>query len=168
MLWAGLVTPLSYMLIKRAEPVTDSMKPQTPNDEVTQPRAYRAGARIVMILLGILLLALFVCWCLLLPERPSSMPGGLAQRDQKEIAALCRHQTSHYAVNRLRRGEFGWFFRSTQVLFQQKIDRFIDDRDGTYRVYVVVYDKKAPDGFNPWMRHQVVKTNGHWMILRSY
>ena len=158
----------SASLVALMAPATDSMKPQTPIGEVMQLRSYRARARIVMILLGIMLLALFVCWCLLLPERPSSIPGVLAQRDQKEIAALCRRHTVHYAVNRLRRGEFGWFFRSTQVLFQQKIDRFIADQDGTYRVYVVVYDKKAPDGFNPWMRHQVVKTNGQWMILRSY
>ena len=45
---------------------------------------------------------------------------------------------------------------------------FIDDRDGTDRVYVVVHDRKAPDGFYGWSRHQVAKTNGHWTILRSY
>jgi len=32
----------------------------------------------------------------------------------------------------------------------------------------VVYDKQAPDGFNAWSRHQLLKTNEHWTILRSY
>jgi hypothetical protein len=73
-----------------------------------------------------------------------------------------------WAVDRLRSGDFGSFRYGANRLFQQKINRFIDDRDGTYRIYVVVYDKSAPDGFNPWFRHQVTRTNGHWTILRSY
>src|SRR2546430_7801768 len=48
-----------------------------------------------------------------------------------------------------RSGELGAFSLGVRNLFKQKIDRLIDDRDGTYRAYVVVYDKRAPDGFNP-------------------
>src|SRR5207244_1780742 len=64
--------------------------------------------------------------------------------------------------------QLGAFSLAIRNLFKQKIDRLIDDRDGTYRAYVVVYDKQAPDGFNPWSRHQLTKTNAHWTILRSY
>jgi hypothetical protein len=104
----------------------------------------------------------------MLPERPTTLPGPLTGRDKVEIARLCRWYTARFAFTRLCSGEFGWFSRSVRVLFQQRIDRFIDDHDGTYRAYVVVYDKQAPDGFNPWSRHQLTKTNGHWTILRSY
>jgi hypothetical protein len=124
--------------------------------------------RFVTILLASFALALLICWHSLLPGSPASMPGPLTEHDKKEIARLCRRYTVRFSVDKLRRGEFGWFVRSVHVLFQQKIDRLIDDRDGTYRAYVVVYDKQAPDGFNPWSRHQLTKTNGHWTILRSY
>ena len=110
----------------------------------------------------------FVAWRALLPENPPSALGVLTQQDKREIAGACRRHTVRFAMERLRNRQFGWFFRSARVLFQQKIDRFIDDHDGTYRVYVVTYDKQAADGFSPWYRHQMVKTNGHWTILRSY
>jgi len=85
-----------------------------------------------------------------------------------DFAALCRRHTVRFVADQLQRGEFRWFFHSAGVLFHQKIDRLIADRDGTYRAYVVVYDKQAPDGFNAWSRHQLTKTNGQWIILRSY
>ena len=81
---------------------------------------------------------------------------------------MCRRHTLHFAARKLRNGEFGWFLRSAGVFFQQRIDRLIDDRDGTYRAYVVVYDRKEPDGFYAWQRHQLIKTNGQWTIVRSY
>ena len=118
--------------------------------------------------LAILALLAFVIWRALLPENPPSATGGLTQQDKREIASACRWHTIRLAMHRLRNAEFSWFFRSTRVLFQQKIDRFMDDHDGTYRVYVVTYDKRDPDGFVPWSRHQFTHTNGHWTILRSY
>jgi len=150
------------------------------NPQATQPR--RPG-RIRRFLLPVLLLAtvaialtLLVCWHLMLPDSPRSTardsprsaPGSLTRSDVNAISNLCRRHTVHYAIDKLRRGEFGWFLRSSRVLFQQKIDRLVDDRDGTYRAYVVVYDKKESDGFYAWYRHQLTRTNGHWTILRSY
>lgn len=96
-----------------------------------------------------------------------SVPGRFTVGDVTEISDLCRRYIVRYGIDRLRSGEFGWFFRSARVLFQQKIDRLIEDRDGTYRAFVVVYDKQASDGFNGWSRHPLTKTNGHWAILRS-
>jgi hypothetical protein len=117
--------------------------------------------------IGIVIAVLF-SWHSLLPDPPQSFPGTLTQRDKDQIARLCRQATIRWVVDRLRRGDFRGVAYGANRLFQQKIDRFIDDRDGTYRIYVVVYDKSAPDGFNPWSRHQVTKTNGQWTILRSY
>src|SRR5204862_2061261 len=114
--------------------------------------------------------AILVLWRLLLPDAPAPAPGTLTERDKREIAQMCRRYTIRFAVEKLRHGDFGWFTHSVRVLFQQRINRFIDDRDGTYRIYVVVYDPTQPDdcGFYPWSRQQVVKRNGQWTILRSY
>jgi hypothetical protein len=139
-----------------------------PQSEPIRRRHRIRRLRLVLVLLTAVALALVIAWRGLLPESPLTAPGALSERDKHEIASLCRRHTVHFAVDRLRRGEFGWFGRSAHVLFEQKIDRLIDNRDGTYRAYVVVYDKSAPDGFNPWMRHQLTRTNGHWIILRSY
>lgn len=104
----------------------------------------------------------------MLPASRQAAGGSLSQRDKTQIAQLCRLHTVRFAIKRLAEREFGWFLRSAHVLFQQKIDRIFADEDGTYRVYVVVYDRRAPDGFNPWSRHHLIKTNGYWKILRSY
>lgn len=130
------------------------------------------GRRIVVRLLWGLLAAfpivLLLLWHSLLPDPPQSFPGALTDRDKSQISSLCRRATVRWAADRLRSGDLQSFGYGLNRLVQQKIDRFIDDRDGTYRIYVVVKDKSAPDGFNPWCRHQVTRTNGHWMILRSY
>ena len=131
-------------------------------------RHHLTRARFVLLLLVVVAPALVISWRLMLPDNPKSTPGGLTERDKKEISYLCRRQRIRYCTDNLRRGEFGAFFLGARTLFKQKIDRLIDDRDGTYRAYVVVYDKQAPDGFNPWSRHQLTKTNAHWTILRSY
>jgi len=104
----------------------------------------------------------------MLPNSAAALGGSLTDRDKREIARTCRWHTAKFAVEKLRHGEFGWFGYSLRVLFQQKINRFIDDHDGTYRAYVVVYNPTDPDGYVPWYRHQLVRTNGSWMILRSY
>ena len=139
-------------------------------------RAKRALVALLCLATIAIAVVLAVSWHLMIPDsthltarhNPKSVPGSLTERDVREISNLCRRHTVRYGLDRLRRGEFGWFFRSTRVLFQQKIDRLMDDRDGTYRVYTVIYDKQAPDGFNAWYRHQLTRTNGHWTILRSY
>jgi len=126
----------------------------------------------VLVLLTILLIALIVAvlvaWRLLRPDFSAASAGALTEHDKKQIAAMCRQYTIQFALDKLRNGDVGWFGHSTRVLFQQRIHRFIDDHDGTYRIYVVVYDKREPDGFYAWSRHQVAKTKGQWTILRSY
>ena len=126
------------------------------------------SARFVFLLLVVVALALVISWRFMLPENPTSTPGSLNERDKREISYLCRRRSVRYCIDSLRRGDFGAFSLGVRNLFKQKIERLIDNRGGTYRAYVVVYDKRAPDGFNPWFRHQLTKTNGHWMVLRSY
>ena len=122
----------------------------------------------MLLLLFVVALALVISWHLMLPENPKSTPGSLTERDKREISYLCRRRSVRFCIDGLRRADFGAFSLGIRNLFKQKIDRLIDNRDGTYRAYVVVYDKRAPDGFNPWFRHQMTKTNEHWTILRSY
>jgi hypothetical protein len=140
---------------------------QLTGDAIRRPR-YITPGRFALVLLAVLALAIFISWRSLLPDSSKSVPGTLTERDQNEIAQLCRRHTVRFGIEKLRRAEFGWFVRSARVLFQQKIDRLIDDRDGNFRAYVVVYDQKEPEGFYAWYRHQLTKTNGHWTILRSY
>src|SRR5207248_531054 len=104
----------------------------------------------------------------MLPDNPKSPPGSLTERDKREISSLCRRHSVRYCIDNLRKGQLGAFSLGVRNPFKQKIDRLIEDRDGTYLVYVVVYDKRTPDGFNPWFRHQLTKTNEHCTILRSY
>jgi hypothetical protein len=144
------------------------VKPQqSPVEQNRPPRRRRFILSILTVLTAVAVTFLFL-WHLLLPDPPASVPGTLTQRDQNQIARLCRQQTIHWALDRLKNGDFRSFRYGVDLLFRQKIDRFIDDRDGTYRIYVVVYDKSATDGFNPWSRHQVTRTNGLWTVLRSY
>ena len=121
----------------------------------------------MMIVIGVVI-ALLIVWNLVLPTNPQSAPGSVTAQDKNEVAQLCRHDTIRFGLEKLRKGEIGWFFRSTRVLFKQKINRFADNGDGTYEIYTVVFDPKQPDGFYDWRRHQVTKTNGHWIIMRSY
>src|SRR4051812_5003703 len=88
------------------------------------------------IALATLTLLVLVAWRALLPESPTSATGEFTERDKREIVSLCRQHTARFALEKLRKGEFGWFIRSSRVLFQQKIDRFFDDGDGIYRAYV--------------------------------
>ena len=151
----------------------DSSTKMTP---IERPRVRRTLKIAIPLLAIIIAFTLAIVWHLILPETPisiggdspNSVPGSLTGKDVKEISHLCRWQTTRYAIDKLRRGEFWWFLHSSRVLFRQKINRLVDDRDGTYRAYVVVYDKKEQDGFYAWYRHQITKTNGNWTILRSY
>ena len=136
--------------------------------EGTERRRARVRWVGLLVLLLMFSIAIAVVWRLLLPETSVAATGALTERDKREIAQRCRQYTIKFAVDRLRQADFGWFAHSVNVLFRQRISRFIDNHDGTYRVYVVVYDQKEPDGFYAWSRHQFVKTNGYWTILRSY
>ena len=144
------------------------MEQQHSEDDTGRRPRRTVGRRLLLIGLTALGLACWMSWHFLLPDSRESTLAALTERDKRAITHLCRRHTLLFAAGKLRSGEFGWFLRSTRVLFQQKIDRLIDDRDGTYRAYVVVYDPKEPDGFYAWYRHQLTKTNGHWTILRSY
>lgn len=96
------------------------------------------------------------------------IPGELPENEKTDISRLLRWHTVRFGFDALSRGEFRVFARSAMTLPQQRIERIIQDSDGTYRAYVVVDDKNATDGCNPWFRHQLIKTNGNWTILRSY
>src|SRR5438477_601323 len=88
-----------------------------------------------------IVVAVLAAWRLILPATLQPLGAVLSEHDKQDIAHLCRLHTIRFAGNKLANGEFSWFLRSARVLFRQKIDRLIDDHDGTYRVYVVVYDR---------------------------
>jgi len=162
-LWCKLL----ISCLEHCKAFPSGVKPQTIVEQSRAPRR-RVIVRSLLVLVIAIATAVLILWHSLLPDPPQSFPATLTQRDKRQIAGLCRRATVRWAADRLRSGDFRGFRYGLNRLFQQKIDRFIDDRDGTYRIYVVVYDKSAPDGFNPWSRNQVAKTNGHWTILRSY
>ena len=112
---------------------------------------------------GILLL-----WRMLLPETKAGLSTGLSEQDRREVAQVCRDQTIWLATQKLRDGEVRNFVSLVPKLAQQKIYRFIVDQDGSVRVYVGYPDKSSTDGYNDLWRHQVVKTNGAWKVVRSY
>lgn len=124
--------------------------------------------RLIIILAGGVLIVVLMVWSLMLPANRQSVPGSVSAQDKKEVARLCRWHTVRFSLEKLRHGEVGWFIKSWRVLFQQKINRFSENGDGTYKVYTVVIDPKEPDGFYVWWRHQVARENGRWVILRSY
>jgi len=121
-----------------------------------------------MLALAAITISATVAWHFLLPSNTGEMPGGLSERDKKEIAALLRGFTVGHGFQALRRGEFRQCLRSLKISRQQRIDRFIDDRDGTFRVYTAVDSPKDTDGWYAWSRHVMSKTNDQWVILRSY
>ena len=131
------------------------------DDNITViPRRRRLSrAVLAMLFLAIIVMALvFVAsWHLMIPnssvlmsgENPKAVPGSLSKADVRDISKLCRRHTAWFVFDQLGKGEFWWFRRSSRVLFKQKIDRLADNRDGTHRVNIVVYDRKDPDGFIP-------------------
>lgn len=137
--------------------------------------ASRSRKRLWTVLLSLtaaITLLIILAWRLMLPQVSAFgapvLPPTISQSDLTAITRLCRQRTFSFAINKAQTGEVKWFLRSTRVLFRQSISRIFDDQNGTFRVYVVVYDKNEPDGFAAWSRHQIAKTNGDWVILRSY
>ncbi len=134
---------------------------------VVPQRRQDRRARFVLALAAIgLVVAL--AWHFLLPENTEGMPDGLSEHDKKEIAGLLRGWTVRHGFQALRRGEIRQCLRSLNISRKQRINRFIDDRDGSFRVYTVVESPKETDGWYAWSRHSMRKTNDHWVILRSY
>src|SRR5205814_7100243 len=72
-------------------------------------RHHMTSARFVFLLLVVIALALVISWRLMLPDNPKSPPGGLTERDKKEISYLCCRQSIRYCISKLRIGEFGVF-----------------------------------------------------------
>ena len=93
---------------------------------------------LIVLSIGALVIAAAVVWRFLLPSRADEMPLSLSERDKKEIAGLLRGWTVRHAVRALFKGEFRLCVRSLKISRQQRINRFIDGRDGTFRVYTVV------------------------------
>src|SRR5438034_232520 len=81
-------------------------------------RHHLTRARFVLLLLVVVAPALVISWRLMLPDNPKSTPGGLTERDKKEISYLCRRQRIRYCTDNLRRGEFGAFFLGARNLFK--------------------------------------------------
>jgi hypothetical protein len=102
--------------------------------------------------------------------RPNSkpIPGNLPRRDQQEIASLLHRFTLTHGFRALRTGDVRLFIRTFFISRKQRVSLFADNRDGSFRVYTVVDDPKETDGWYAWSRHYIQKTNGHWVILRSY
>jgi hypothetical protein len=124
----------------------------------------------------LLLLSLFVVfgigllsvWRGLLPETKSSLSMSLSAEDQRQVARVCRDETVRLCARKLRDGEIRNFVSIIPKLLKQRIHRFIADNDGTYRAYVGYPDKASTDGYGDLWRHQLMKTNGDWKVVRSY
>jgi hypothetical protein len=138
------------------------------NIEGVRHRRHLRRTRFIMLAVAVIVISATVAWHFLLPSSTGGMPGGLSERDKKEIAALLRGFTVGHGFQALRRGEFRQCLRSLKISRQQRINRFIDDHDGTFRVYTVVDSPKDTDGWYAWSRHVMSKTNDQWVILRSY
>ena len=132
-----------------------------------QHRHHRWRIRFIMLAIATTVVIALLAWHFLLPGN-SGMPGSLSERDKKEIAALLRGFTIRHGFQAFWKGEFRQCIRSLRISRQQRVNRFIDDQDGTFRVYTVVDSPKEKDGWYAWSRHVMTKTNGQWTILSSY
>ena len=124
--------------------------------------------RFILLAFAAVVMAIAFVWHFLLPKSMEGMPSGLSEHDKKEIAALLRGFTVRHGLQALWRGEFRQCVRSLRLSRKQRINRFIDDHDGSFRVYTVVDSPKDTDGWYAWSRHSMRKTNNHWIIVSSY
>jgi hypothetical protein len=124
-------------------------------------------ARRWMIIASLIVLATVVFWFLSHPNS-KPIPGNLPLQDQQEIAELLHDFTLAHGFRALRNRDVRLFIRTLFISRKQRVSVFADNRDGTYRVYTVVDDPEEPDGWYAWSRHYIQKTNGHWVIVRSY
>jgi hypothetical protein len=138
------------------------------NSAAGRHRRQLRRARLIMLALAAIMISATIAWHFLLPSSTGGMSSGLSERDKKEIASLLRGFTIRHGFQALRMGEFRQCIRSLKISRKQRINRFIDDHDGTFRVYTVVDSPKDTDGWYAWSRHVMIKTNDQWVILRSY
>ena len=141
--------------------------------EIDKAPIKRARKRPLLFVCGtaaLLLLALAFLLGLIFLKNPQKVPGNLPDADKRRIVQLTRWKTLTAAFDDLTQGEVHRFLRGLRVLRIQEINELRRNSDGTYRAYVVVPNPDQPDGsgFDPWWRHQLVKTNGAWIIIRSY
>jgi len=123
---------------------------------------------LLLTLLGIVVIGLLAVSRGLLPETKDALPASLSAEDRRDLAKVCRDETVRLCVGKLKNGEIRHFVSLFPKLMDQRIHRFIDDQDGTYRAYVGYPDKLATDGYGDLWRLQLVKTNGEWKVVRSY
>ena len=128
----------------------------------------RRAVVISLSLLLITVLGLAILWHHLLPAATDAFPDSITERDRKEIARACRIQTIRLSVQKIKSGELKSFCRMVPNLLNQRIHRFIPDGDGACRAYVGYPDKTSTDGYADLWRHQLIKSNAHWQVIRSY
>jgi hypothetical protein len=141
-------------------------------------RRQRKRTWLIILSIGVIVIAATIGWRFLPSSSTQFGPitteadvravRALSERDKKEIASLAREWTARHAFRALRSGEFRQCIRSLKISRQQRINRFIDDHDGTFRVYTVVDSPRDRDGWYAWSRLVMTKTNDQWVILRSY
>ena len=139
--------------------------------EFLRPRIHaKVQRRVLVISISLMLitaLGLAILWHHLLPAATDAFPASIAEHDRNEIARACRIQTIRLSVQKIRSGELK-FFTMLPKLLNQRICRFIPDGDGACRAYVGYPDKTSTDGYADLWRHQLVKSNAHWQVIRSY
>lgn len=132
------------------------------------PRHPLKRVRLVLFVVAASLFAVIIGWRFLVPENKANVPAELPESDKREIVALLRGFTVRHAFGALGQGNVREFVRCMKISRQQRINRFIDDHDGTFRAYTVVDSPRDTDGWYAWSRHSLCKSNGHWVILRSF
>jgi hypothetical protein len=101
-------------------------------------------------------------------SKPSSanIPADLPEK--QEIARVLHHFTIRHGFRALRGGNVREFVRVMRIARKQRVGLFRANQNGTFRVYTVVDNPKEKDGWFVWWRHEMEKTNDHWVITRSY
>jgi len=130
-------------------------------------RHRRIILRLSLVILLVLGLAIVMAWRL---SKPGSaiIPADLPEVEKQEVARLLHRFTMSHAYRALRSGDVREFVRVLRIARKQRVSQFRDNHDGSFRVYTVVDDPKEKDGWYAWSRHEMQKTNDHWVITRSY
>src|SRR5437667_11007587 len=85
------------------------------NIAAVRHRQQRRRARLIMLAFAAIVISATIAWHFLLPSSTGGMPGGLSERDKKEIAALLRGFTVRHGFQALRSGEFQQCIRSLKI-----------------------------------------------------
>jgi|SRR5688572_16118252 len=149
-------------------PAQQAVESQPP--QANQPGAVRHRRIMLRLSLAILLvfgLAIVLAWRFSKPGS-ENIPADLPEMEKQEIAGVLHHFTIRHAFRALRSGYVREFVRVLRIARKQRVSEFRDNHDGIFRVYTVVDDPKEKDGWYAWSRHEMQKTNDHWVIIRSY